>query len=158
MRFLEPINEEIDESLFDAELAKPDMHGALHASDMRGNTPLILATEQNNLRAVQMLLRKGSFIDAQNGEGNTCLHIASANAFEDIVSELLEHGADVMLRNLRGESFQSEFGKRCRAFASLAVVIVSIFLHASLILGPHSLCSTRCGGRLRAAMLCRSQE
>jgi ankyrin repeat protein len=44
--------------------------------DDKGNTPLILATIVGWRKAIKILIRNGSDLDAQNHKGNTCCHYA----------------------------------------------------------------------------------
>ncbi len=57
-----------------------------------------------NIEQVQMLLKRGAFIDGVAGDGSTSLHAASFAGHSDIVELLLKRGANVQLRNSQGET------------------------------------------------------
>lgn len=71
-----------------------------------GKTPLHLAVECHNHRAVQFLLRKGAFVDAQMYNGCTPLHLAVGRKDAAIAAILSHSGADTLLRNMENETAQ----------------------------------------------------
>lgn len=73
--------------------------------DDKGNTLLILATQNCNKRLAEMLLIRGANVNHQNSQGNTPLHYALAFDTEGQLGEyLIEHGADDTMENIDGLS------------------------------------------------------
>lgn len=71
-----------------------------------GKTPLHLAVECHNRRAVQFLLHNGAFVDAQMYNGCTPLHLAVGRKDAAIAAILSHSGADTLLRNMENETAQ----------------------------------------------------
>uniref|UniRef100_A0A663LPE8 NFKB inhibitor epsilon n=1 Tax=Athene cunicularia TaxID=194338 RepID=A0A663LPE8_ATHCN len=71
-----------------------------------GKTPLHLAVECHNHRAVQFLLRNGAYVDAQMYNGCTPLHLAVGRKDAAIAAILSHSGADTLLRNMENETAQ----------------------------------------------------
>ncbi|NXH12488.1 IKBE inhibitor, partial [Bucco capensis] len=71
-----------------------------------GKTPLHLAVECHNCRAVQFLLRNGAYVDAQMYNGCTPLHLAVGRKDAAIAGILSHSGADTLLRNMENETAQ----------------------------------------------------
>ncbi|KAI6071734.1 NF-kappa-B inhibitor epsilon [Aix galericulata] len=71
-----------------------------------GKTPLHLAVECCNRRAVQFLLLNGAYVDAQMYNGCTPLHLAVCHRDAAIASILSRSGADTLLRNMENETAQ----------------------------------------------------
>ncbi|NXX04725.1 IKBE inhibitor, partial [Larus smithsonianus] len=71
-----------------------------------GKTPLHLAVECHNRRAVQFLLRNGAYVDAQMYNGCTPLHLAVGRKDAAIAAILSHSGADTLLRNMEDETAQ----------------------------------------------------
>ncbi|NXA95291.1 IKBE inhibitor, partial [Melanocharis versteri] len=71
-----------------------------------GKTPLHLAVECHNRRAVQFLLRHGAYVDAQMYNGCTPLHLAVGRKDAAIAAILSHSGADTLLRNMENETAQ----------------------------------------------------
>lgn len=59
----------------------------------------MLLIEEGNFDGVVELLEKGTDVNAQNKSGQTALTIAAKNGAGAIVSKLLEHGAEINLKN-----------------------------------------------------------
>jgi hypothetical protein len=72
---------------------------ALHCTDTKGNTPLIVAAQYGSPLIVKFLLRRGAIINAQNKYGNTALHFAFEFGREDVISYLLRKGASIEVLN-----------------------------------------------------------
>jgi Ankyrin repeats (many copies) len=68
------------------------------------DTPLINAVFQGHVEFARMLLERGAVIDAQNDNGETALHWAINGRFTQAVQLLLEHGADVNVRDKYGHT------------------------------------------------------
>ncbi|KAL8694794.1 MAG: hypothetical protein Q9218_000640 [Villophora microphyllina] len=64
--------------------------------------PLIVAAEKGRKASVRVLVDSGASIDARDHNGNTALHAAVYSNSAEIVSLLLEHGAEPMLITARG--------------------------------------------------------
>ncbi|XP_033916306.1 NF-kappa-B inhibitor epsilon [Melopsittacus undulatus] len=71
-----------------------------------GKTPLHLAVECHNHRAVQFLLHRGAYVDAQMYNGCTPLHLAVGRKDAAIAAILSHCGADTLLRNMENETAQ----------------------------------------------------
>ncbi|NXC30660.1 IKBE inhibitor, partial [Campylorhamphus procurvoides] len=71
-----------------------------------GKTPLHLAVECHDRKAVQFLLRNGAFVDAQMYNGCTPLHLAVGRKDAAIAAILSHSGADSLLRNMENETAQ----------------------------------------------------
>jgi ankyrin repeat protein len=80
-------------------------HGAdPNAGNMRGGTPLHLASGRNNARMVNLLLAHGAAVDARNVNGDTPLLFAVIWQKYDVIPTLLAHGADAGVHNKRGHT------------------------------------------------------
>ncbi|KAM6084794.1 LOW QUALITY PROTEIN: NF-kappa-B inhibitor epsilon [Theristicus caerulescens] len=71
-----------------------------------GKTPLHLAVECHDRSAVQFLLHKGAYVDAQMYNGCTPLHLAVGRKDAAIAAILSHSGADTLLRNMENETAQ----------------------------------------------------
>ncbi|NWU89312.1 IKBE inhibitor, partial [Upupa epops] len=71
-----------------------------------GKTPLHLAVECHNRKAVQFLLHSGAYVDAQMYNGCTPLHLAVGRKDIAIAAILSHSGADTLLRNMENETAQ----------------------------------------------------
>ncbi|MDQ6814489.1 MAG: ankyrin repeat domain-containing protein, partial [Bacteroidota bacterium] len=68
--------------------------GAIHASDVKGFTPSILAVYNNSVDAVDFLLQKGVKTSGQDAAGNTTLMGVSFKGYTAAAEKLLEAGAE----------------------------------------------------------------
>lgn len=85
----------------------------MHAKDMEGCTPLLLACTQTP-QVVEALIKRGAYLDVHDNSGNTPLHIAAIVGKPETVSWfasltwqvklLLEKGADPNVKNSEGET------------------------------------------------------
>lgn len=84
-----------------------------------GDTPLFDAAEANNIPAMELLLKHGAKLDAQNGKGDTVLHACAddVGVEAETVKWLLRHGANPELENDWGETPQQIVEKRQRRAA-----------------------------------------
>jgi hypothetical protein len=60
----------------------------------KGQTPLMIAAEKNNLDFVTLYIRHHADLNLQDNTGNTALKIATDNKYFDIVQLLLDNGAN----------------------------------------------------------------
>lgn len=67
--------------------------------DDAGNTLLMIACQNGNKRIAKLCLRRGSQINNQNLNGNSCLHFAFGYGFSDLGEYLISKGADDSLQN-----------------------------------------------------------
>ncbi|TMW57824.1 hypothetical protein Poli38472_014427 [Pythium oligandrum] len=75
-------------TVYDALVEKSAFH--LNKGDDNGNTPLILAAQNNNLKVAQYLVSKGANPNHQNKHGHTAGHYAMAYSFFDLGAWLLD--------------------------------------------------------------------
>ena len=66
----------------------------LDARDDHGNTPLIVAAQNNHPKLVRALARAGADLSASNRRKNTALHYAFAYGFDEVADFLIAKGAD----------------------------------------------------------------
>lgn len=86
--------------------------------DLKGQdreTPLYIASHNNNVAFVKILLQAGAQVNEVNGpEQDTCLHLAAKFGYVDLLLLLLQSGANINVRNARMETplfAASKFGK-----------------------------------------------
>jgi ankyrin repeat protein len=70
-----------------------DTHDVFEENEY-GDTPLIIASHQGNLKLVKLLLNMGANINHKNKKEQTALHNAACNKHMDVVNFLIKHGAD----------------------------------------------------------------
>lgn len=77
----------------------------IETEDENGNTALLVAAQNVNKRAIEMLLDRGANINHQNKAGQTALHYCMAYDKEGALGEfLIDRGANDMLENKLGLS------------------------------------------------------
>ncbi len=69
----------------------------INATDIYGNTALMIAAEKNCVDLCQTLIEKEADINAKGRNGGTALIIASLNGNTEICQMLIEKGADFSL-------------------------------------------------------------
>ena len=74
------------------------------ASDAFGNTALILAAKQGDIKEMQRLIAAGADVNAANQAGNTALLVAVKGYERDAAKLLLKRGANVNAANGKGET------------------------------------------------------
>jgi Domain of unknown function (DUF6438)/Ankyrin repeats (3 copies) len=67
-----------------------------------GDTPLLIAVKQRDLRKVRILLNAGARVNAADSQGYTALMYASMADKLELVQELLARGADVNAKDKKG--------------------------------------------------------
>ncbi|HET9469956.1 MAG TPA: ankyrin repeat domain-containing protein, partial [Usitatibacter sp.] len=67
-----------------------------------GRTLLMVAVEESNLPAVELLVARGAALDLRDDQGLTALALAVESGFEEAVEVLLAEGADPDLHDLAG--------------------------------------------------------
>jgi Domain of unknown function (DUF6438)/Ankyrin repeats (3 copies) len=67
-----------------------------------GDTPLLIAVQQRDLRKVRLLLDAGARVNAADGQGYSALMYAAMADKLEIVQELLARGADVNAKDKKG--------------------------------------------------------
>ncbi|KAF9769926.1 hypothetical protein IL306_012583 [Fusarium sp. DS 682] len=77
-----------------SDLETPPVTRVLDIQDKRGLTALHWAAADNQIGAMQLLLKAGAAVDIFDSEGMTPLSLAIENEFIDPVELLLEYGAD----------------------------------------------------------------
>jgi ankyrin repeat protein len=69
-------------------------------SNFEGNTPLIVAVENDNLDLVNELISRKCSIDKKNDYGNTALIEACLNSNYFLINKLIDSGADINMKNM----------------------------------------------------------
>ena len=72
--------------------------------DRFGNTPLIVAAQNNRKRISKMCVRVGADVDAVNARGNAALHYCYAYCTFELGEYLVSKGADPEIRNADGQT------------------------------------------------------
>jgi ankyrin repeat protein len=80
------------------------LRARLDVTNNRGRTPLHLATDNNHIEIVRILLDSGADPSLANDGGWTALHIAADKGHEDIVDLLLRRGVDINAETKLGET------------------------------------------------------
>lgn len=70
--------------------------------DLNSRTPLMLASQKQDIRMVKLLIKHEANINSTDTIGNTALMIASTGNKLNIVKLLIRHGAALNLRNKKG--------------------------------------------------------
>nr|XP_042904985.1 integrin-linked protein kinase isoform X2 [Parasteatoda tepidariorum] len=81
-----------------------DTEHDLNQGDDHGFSPLHWAAKQGRANIVEMLIMRGSRINATNMGSDTALHLASAHGHKDIVHMLLRNKADINAVNEHGNT------------------------------------------------------
>ena len=81
----------------------------INKQDIKGNTLLHVAAFCNNSSdIVTFLLNNGAKLNIQSESGNTPLHVASMMNNIQIVQLLLDHGADITIKNNEGKTAEDK--------------------------------------------------
>ena len=86
---------------------------SIHAEDIKGFTPLILAVYNDNAPVVEFLLAKGAQVDRPDLSGNSALMGVCFKGYKNIAAMLIDAGVDVNQRNSNGATaltFAATFG------------------------------------------------
>ncbi len=78
-------------------------HQVINATDFYGKSPLLIAAEHGNIQMVRLLLYNDALVDAEDGDGDTSLHVSTVGGHQTIVEMLLKQGANPNLRNNAGD-------------------------------------------------------
>lgn len=70
-------------------------------------SPLQAASYQNETAIASLLIKNGANLDIQGPDGNTALMYAVLNQNEKLVKELVAAGANLMMKNLDGQTAHS---------------------------------------------------
>lgn len=74
----------------------------LEVRDDQKNTPLMLATQNNNHQAAEILILAGADVNAKNAIEDTPYLLAGAQGYNEILKLTLEHGANIKDTNRYG--------------------------------------------------------
>uniref|UniRef100_A0A8D8K462 Ankyrin-3 n=1 Tax=Culex pipiens TaxID=7175 RepID=A0A8D8K462_CULPI len=85
------------------ELLLKEKNFNVHAADAKGLTPLHHAAKCGNLEVLQLLLREGADVNAEDSNGNTSLHYADEGGGH-VVSFLIEYSSDINHKNMDGDT------------------------------------------------------
>ncbi|KAF8421821.1 ankyrin repeat-containing domain protein [Tirmania nivea] len=87
-----------DPKINEAVLVAHDQHlrsQLLEARTNNGETALVLAAQQGNVKALKILIDSGASLDSLTNDGKTALDCAAVAGFKDICRLLIDCGADV---------------------------------------------------------------
>ncbi|KAJ5833535.1 hypothetical protein N7474_001846 [Penicillium riverlandense] len=82
----------------------------IHATDVNGSTPLLLATQAGLIKTVKLLLEKGANVSATNSEGLSPLYCAlNGSSIKednrlDLINALLSAGAELQITGPNGDT------------------------------------------------------
>jgi ankyrin repeat protein len=76
-----------------------EIPNSIHAADLKGFTPLILAVYNNSVDVVDFLLQKGAKTSGQDAAGNTALMGVCFKGYTELAKKLVDAGADVNEKN-----------------------------------------------------------
>ena len=76
----------------------------VNKTDEHGNTMLLLAAQNGNLKIAKYLVQKGANINHQNGNGQSAGHFANSYQFFEFSQWLFSSGGDDTLQNKFGLS------------------------------------------------------
>lgn len=74
----------------------------INSSNLKGDTPLILATGQGHLSVATFLINKNAAIDLANLKGLTPLHWASMKGHLNVITALINHGCNINKQDNKG--------------------------------------------------------
>jgi ankyrin repeat protein len=77
------------------------LSSSLDTTDDSGMTPLHWAVMNGHYNCVKLLVENGVNVDCLNSGLNSPMLIASAFGYKEIIFYLLDHGADITMRNLK---------------------------------------------------------
>eukprot|EP00919_Chromeraceae_sp_WS-2016_P066169 GHVR01156545.1.p1 GENE.GHVR01156545.1~~GHVR01156545.1.p1 ORF type:complete len:129 (+),score=12.09 GHVR01156545.1:357-743(+) len=99
--------------------------------NVKGDTPLLLASYKGHLNVVKLLTEKGLDINVRNTkDGNTALMIASKEQHVEIVKYLIERGAEVNLRNVKRQTALTITGYSITGYRSVVAIITELLMAA----------------------------
>eukprot|EP00944_MAST-04C_sp_MAST-4C-sp1_P006812 g6812.t1 len=85
--------------------------GIINSVDSKnGNYPLHIAAQNGHKEVVELLVKNGAKVNAQNGTGTTPLHMALEYDYWFISKFLMENGADGSIKNEDGNTAESGIG------------------------------------------------
>ena len=85
--------------------------GIVNSVDSKnGNYPLHIAAQNGHKDVVELLVKNGGKVNAQNGTGTTPLHMALEYDYWFISKFLMENGADGSIKNEDGNTAESGIG------------------------------------------------
>lgn len=73
-------------------------------SDFEGQTPLMIAAHLGDTGSISALLNNGASINLQDNVGDTALHKAIKNGYDEAARTLIRAGSDLQIENDRSES------------------------------------------------------
>ena len=79
-------------------------NGADHNLQKWDGTPLYLVLTSGHFEVVELLLKYGADINASGLDSDTVLHWASMRGYQKLVRQVLEHGANVHVKNREGKT------------------------------------------------------
>ena len=77
----------------------------INAINKNKQTALMLACEEGNVDAINVLLKNRADLDIANADGDTCLHVVARGDYvKEIIHTLVNHGANVNTKNMFNET------------------------------------------------------
>ena len=71
-----------------------------NVTNVFGQTPLFYACERSSLYYIKSLIDVNADVNHQDKEGYTCMMRACETRRKDVISLLIQHGADMYIRNV----------------------------------------------------------
>jgi len=97
--------------------------------NVKGQTPLMLATSMGNGSMVDLLVKRGANINAKTSVGLTALHAAASTGQNDIATLLIARGANIKAQSISGITplhMAAEF--TCDGFVEGQVKIINLLI------------------------------
>ena len=87
--------------------------------DEKGKTALDWASKYGYKQMVDVLIKNGADLNAQDNEGVTPLMTAASWRYVDIVYELIVHGADINIKDYNGDDLLSKYAREENVLAKI---------------------------------------
>ena len=100
-------------------------------ADNQGVTPLMLAANVGLMHAVHLLLHAKANLELKDKNGHTALHYAAFNRNANVTKALLDAGADVNARNIKGKTPLEVMTAKCALRPFLARETESLLCKAA---------------------------